>query len=146
MASADDRLAMCRLAADQDPLFEVSDIELRRAGPSYTIDTARELRRSGWSAVPWLIGSDNVPQLPTWHEPAALLAEIQFVVMQRPGSLLDWTTVAPAWQVLKARVVVAPLIEISASDIRRRIYDGKSVRYLTPASVTDYMIHRRLYI
>ncbi len=75
---------MCRLAVEGDPLFETNDIELRRSGPSYTIDTARELKRQGWSSVAWLIGSDTLPQLPTWHESHALLAELEFIVMERP--------------------------------------------------------------
>jgi nicotinate (nicotinamide) nucleotide adenylyltransferase len=90
LASAQDRLAMCRLAVEGDPLFETNDIELHRSSPSFTIDTARELKRRGWPSVSWLIGGDVVPTLPSWHESFALLAEVQFIVMERPGSTLDW--------------------------------------------------------
>ncbi len=85
IASAADRLAMCRAAIADDPLFEVNDLELSRDGPSYTVDTARGLLASGWSDVSWLIGGDSVANLPTWHEADALLNLIQFVVMARPG-------------------------------------------------------------
>ena len=145
IAPAKDRLAMCRLATEGDPFFETSDIELLRSGPSYTIDTARELKRQGWPGVAWLIGGDTIAKLPTWHEPLALLAEIQFVVMGRPNSPLDWSTIPKPYQVLRTGLVVAPLIEISASEIRSRIQDGRSVRYLTPDDVANYIASYGLY-
>lgn len=145
LASAHDRLAMCRLAVADDPLFETNDVELRRSGPSFTIDTARELKRQGWPNVPWLIGGDTVANLPSWHDPLNLLAEVDFIVMDRPGTQIDWTLIAKPYQVLRSRVVVLPLIEISASAIRARIHDGQSVRYLTPDSVAHYIAQHGLY-
>lgn len=145
VAPAEDRLAMCRLAIQGNPMFEVNDLELRRSGPSYTIDTVRQLKREGWSAVDWLIGGDTVPQLPTWHQPAALMAEARFVVMARPGWELDWSNIPLPYQVLKSQVFVAPLIEISATEIRRRIHNGRPILYLTPPAVADYITQRRLY-
>lgn len=145
VASAPDRLAMCRLAVEGDPLFETNDVELRRSGPSFTIDTARELKRQGWATVSWLIGADTIPKLPTWHESHALLPEVEFIVMDRPGSPLDWSLIPKPLQVLRSQVVVLPLIEISASEIRSRIHDGKSVRYLTPDAVANYIAQRGLY-
>src|SRR5438874_10001193 len=66
LASATDRLAMCKLAVQGRDLFEISDIETRRAGPSYTLDTARELRRAGLNDIHWLIGADMLLYLPKW--------------------------------------------------------------------------------
>jgi nicotinate-nucleotide adenylyltransferase len=149
LAPAEHRLAMCRLAieasADSADLFEVSDIELGRYGPSYTIDTARILTRQGLGPVYWLIGSDTVPQLPTWHEPEALLREIHFITIDRPGSLMVWQALAPEYQALQAGVVQAPLIEISATDIRRRVAAGRSIDYLTPQPVVSYIRDYGLY-
>jgi nicotinate-nucleotide adenylyltransferase len=145
VAPAEDRLAMCRLAVEGDAMFEVNDLELHRAGPSYTIDTVRQLNREGWPEVSWLIGGDTVPQLPSWHQPAALLAEARLVVMARPGWELDWSNIPLPYQVLKSQVFVAPLIEISATEIRRRIQDGRPILYLTPPAVADYITQRRLY-
>jgi nicotinate-nucleotide adenylyltransferase len=145
LASAQDRLAMCRLAVEGDPLFETNDIELHRSSPSFTIDTARELKRRGWPSVSWLIGGDVVPTLPSWHESFALLAEVQFIVMERPRSTLDWNLLLPSIQVLRSQAVVLPLIEISSSQIRARIKDGRSARYLTPDSVANHIANHGLY-
>ena len=148
LAPAADRLAMCRLAAETaeaSDLFEVNDLELRRHGPSYTIDTARELTRQGFGVVHWLIGTDTLPLLRTWHEPDALLREVHFVVVARPGWQTDWTAVQPAYLPLRQNVVTAPLIEISATDIRRRVAAGKSIDYLTPPAVVRYIRERGVY-
>ena len=69
LAAAADRLQMCRLAVEGVAGFEVEDLEIRREGPSFTLDTVRELKKRGWDEVPWLIGADMLQLLPTWHEP-----------------------------------------------------------------------------
>ena len=145
MASAEDRLAMCQLAAESTPGFEVADIEMRRAGPSFTIDTARELKRRGWNRVSWLIGADQVRQLPTWREPAALLREVDFVVMARPGWEFDWHALPAEFQRLSDRVVEAPLIDISATDIRRRVAAGERIDHLVPTRVAHYIEEKGLF-
>jgi nicotinate-nucleotide adenylyltransferase len=145
LASPQDRLAMCRLAVEGEALFEVSDLELTRSGPSYTIDTVRQLRRSGWDHVSWLIGADMVSILPQWHEPLRLLREAELVVMARPGWSLDWEALPEPYRALREQVVEAPLVDISATMIRRRVADGRSARYLTPDGVCDYIARRGLY-
>ena len=145
MAPAEHRLAMCRLAVEGDSMFEVDDLELTRKGPSYTIDTARHLRARGWQEVHWLIGADTVPLLPEWHEPDALLNEVSFVVMARPGHEIQWEKLPPALRTLRSNVVSAPLIDIRATELRRRVAAGQSIRYLTPPPVCDYIAARRLY-
>lgn len=145
LAGAEDRLRMCQLAIAGDSAFEVNDVEVRREGPSYTIDTARELRRQGWDEVAWLIGADMVPILPKWHQPMDLLREVELVVMARPGWTLDWDALPEAFRPLQGQVVEAPLIDISATTLRRRVKDGRSIRYLTPDAVCDYVTSRGLY-
>src|SRR4051794_1615010 len=149
VAPAEQRLAMCRLAieasADSTDLFEVSDIELGRAGPSYTIDTARILTRQGLGPVYWLIGGDTLPQLPTWHEPQALLREVRFIIIDRPECPIIWQALAPEYQALQAGVVAAPMIDISATDIRVRVAAGRSIDYLTPQPVVSYIREQGLY-
>jgi nicotinate-nucleotide adenylyltransferase len=145
VADADDRLAMCRSAIAGDTLFEVDDIELNRLGPSYTIDTARELQRRGWPEVAWLIGADMARFLPHWHESTTLLAEVQFVLMARPGWSFDWLTMPAEYRHLERHVVQTPLIEISSTDIRERVSQGKDIAYLTPPAVADYIRQRELY-
>jgi nicotinate-nucleotide adenylyltransferase len=136
---------MCQLAVEGCDGFEVNDIETKRTGPSYTIDTIRELNRRGWNRVSWLIGADMVRSLPTWHQPAALLDEVDFVVIARPGWIFDWQTLPAPFRKLRERVVEAPLIDISATEIRRRIRDGLPVDFLTPEPVVRYMSEHRLY-
>jgi nicotinate-nucleotide adenylyltransferase len=145
LASASDRLAMCRLAATGLPLFHVSDIETRRTGPSYTIDTAHELRRQGWREVHWLIGADMLLYLPKWHRPDDLLREVHFVVMARPGWPIDWDTLPPAVQKLRSHVVEAPEIDITATEIRRRVWAGEPINQLVPEAVANYIAQQGLY-
>jgi nicotinate-nucleotide adenylyltransferase len=145
LAPPQDRLAMCREAVEGDDLFEVSDIELSRSGPSFTIDTVLELRRQGWKKVAWLIGADMVATLPKWRRPVELMREAELVVMARPGWLFDWEGLPPEYRHLKDNVVPAPLIDISATDLRRRVAGGRSVRYLTPDRVAEYIRRTGLY-
>jgi len=145
MAGTSDRLAMCRLAVAKRELFEVDDLELERSGPSYTIDTLRELRQRGWPEVNWLIGADQVAALPRWHEPTALLREANFLVMARPGWSFDWHSLPPEFRVLQNHVVEAPLIDISATDIRRRVRERQPIDHLVPPAVADYIRDRGIY-
>ncbi len=145
MASAADRLAMCREAVDGDPFFEVSACDIERPPPSFTIDTVRHLRRQGEREVHWLIGADSVLSLPKWHEWAALMTEVQWVVAARPGYEPDWDRLPAELAALKDRRVVAPLVQISATDIRLRQQAGLSIRYLVPPAVERYIIANGLY-
>jgi nicotinate-nucleotide adenylyltransferase len=145
LAPPADRLAMCRLAVEGDALFDVTDLELTRTGPSYTIDTVRELKRRGWREVHWLIGADMAAYLPNWHEPLALLKEVHFWLLARPGWALDWSAMPPEYRHLGERVIPAPLIDLRATTIRERIVAGKSIAYLTPEPVIQYIRGRRLY-
>jgi nicotinate-nucleotide adenylyltransferase len=146
LASSADRYAMTALAIGNSALFEHSNIELKRKGPSYTIDTATELKRGGWGEINWLIGADMVQILPTWHQAERLLEEVNFYLLARPGWSFNWENLPPAYQKLRERVVTAPLIEISATEIRRRVASGKSIDYLTPPTVVEYIAERGLYL
>ena len=145
-APAAHRVALCRLAVAGDPLFAVDDLETARPPPSYTIDTVRQLKRADGSPVHWLIGADQVASLPLWHEADALLAEAKFVVMARPGWTFDWTALPPPFRPLRDAVVTAPLLQISSTDLRRRLREGRSIRYLTPDAVVNYLHQHRLYV
>ena len=133
------------MAIANDPSFEIDDLEMQRSGPSYTLETARELIRRGAKTVHWLIGADMLMYLPKWHQPMELLREVHFVVIARPGWVIDWEALSPEFRHLRNNVVEAPLINISASDIRARVAAGKSIRYLTPDAVCEYIAQRRLY-
>jgi nicotinate-nucleotide adenylyltransferase len=145
LAKSCHRLGMCQAVSHADPLFQVEPIELERTGPSYTIATARELSGRGWGRVSWLIGADMLQILPKWHMPDELLREVDFVIARRPGSVIDWDALPPEFHILKANVVDAPLIDISATEIRQRLREGRSIRYLVPPEVEQYIRDHHLY-
>jgi len=146
LAAADHRLAMCRMAVASDKLFSVNDIEMRRNGKSYTIQTARQLKHEGWPEVNWLIGADMLNSLPTWRDPDALLREVSFIVMARPGFHLDWSSLGPEYQQLQQNVVEVPAVNISATGIRQKVANGQSIDGLTPHTVVEYIRRHRLYL
>jgi nicotinate-nucleotide adenylyltransferase len=145
MADANHRLEMCRLAVAGDDFFAVDDIEVRRSGPSFTVNTVTELKARGETEVAWLIGADMALFLPSWHQPARLLAETSFFLMARPGWNLDWSQMPPEFRHLQKNVVSAPELEISSTAIRNRWAAGKSIRYLTPDAVIQYINAKSLY-
>jgi nicotinate-nucleotide adenylyltransferase len=144
VAAAEHRLRMCELAITGLG-WAVDDLELRRTGPSYTIDTARALKGQGWNEVHWLIGADTLPQLPTWHDASSLLAEVTFIIMARPGWMIDWANLPDVLQHLRSNVIQAPQIDISATTLRQRVRQGQSIQYLTPQPVCDYIEAEKLY-
>jgi nicotinate-nucleotide adenylyltransferase len=83
--------------------------------------------------------------LPHWHDPYALLAEVHFVVMARPGFAFDWQQLPEPFRKLQANVVEAPLVDISATEIRRRLAVGQPIDGLTPPAVVDYIKEHHLY-
>ena len=145
LAEAKDRLEMCRLAVAGMAGFEIDDRECRRAGATYTIDTARELKREGWAEVVWLIGADMVNTLPKWHEAEALLREVRFIVMARPGTRFEWDKLPASVRELERNVVEVPQIDISATEIRRRVGAGLAIDFLTPPAVVSHIDQKKLY-
>jgi nicotinate-nucleotide adenylyltransferase len=153
LSDADHRLAMTRLAVADDALFEVSDVELLRAGPSYTIDTVFSLRRQlGDDAELFLIiGADTLPELHTWRRIQDLLTLVTIVTTTRPG----WrrpreSSLAQAVGPGSARNLLehcrpTPAIDISSTDIRRRAASGRPIRYLVPEAVASYISREHLY-
>jgi nicotinate-nucleotide adenylyltransferase len=145
LVSAAHRMEMCRRAIAGVPGFELDDRELSRAGSSFTIDTALELLREGWPEVHWFLGADQVMRLPTWHKPYELLRTVRFVIVARPGWVLDWERLPLEFRNLNASVIPAPLIDISATEIRRRVSEGKPIDFLTPPGVCRYIAEQGLY-
>lgn len=142
------RLEMCRLATADDPRFAVSDIEVTRAGPSYTLDTLWALRGANPHAELFLVlGWDAASQLRSWYRPDEVLAIAPIVVVTRPGRN------APAEADLRsagldpARIVLCPrpTPSVSGSEIRRAIAAGKSVAGMVPPAVERYIAAHHLY-
>jgi len=152
-APAEDRLRMVQLAIADNPAFEASDIELRREGPSYSFDTLQHLREQ--SGGEWdrhfLVGADTLPELPAWHRVRELADLCKFVVFSRPGESLD--ALEPLRGALRddqvagiaARRIEIPLIGVSSTEVRRRVREGLSVRYLVPEAVRRYIVAKGLY-
>jgi nicotinate-nucleotide adenylyltransferase len=135
VASGEVRLAMLQAAIKGEPEFEVDECELLRPPPSYTIDTVEEIRRRECDAAIYcLIGEDNVEQLPQWHRFAELEKMIAFVVLDRSGK-----QPSHSYQLIHRR------IDISATEIRQRVAQNESIRYLVPESVEEIIQREKLY-
>ncbi|MEM6561878.1 MAG: nicotinate (nicotinamide) nucleotide adenylyltransferase [Planctomycetota bacterium] len=145
LALAEHRLAMCQSAVAQDRMFEVSDVELRRDGPSYTHATAGVLGEQLGLPIDWLIGADQLPTLPSWKDAATLPQRVRFHVMRRPEHAIDWSAIPAPWDEIRDRAVQTPRVEISATVVRERLRTGLSIRYLVPHTVNDYIREHRLY-
>jgi nicotinate-nucleotide adenylyltransferase len=149
MASGAQRLAMVRIAVEDNPRFVVSDIEVGQETPAYTIDTLDTLRRQALDdQLHFILGVDAMIQFALWREPARILAEYPPIVMLRagwPGP--DWaalTAIHPQARQL-ARVVKVPQLEIAARDLRERVRAGRSIRYLVPERVHQFIVDNALY-
>lgn len=143
------RLAMVRLAIQEDPAFELSAIELNRPGPHYTIDTIRLLAEQNPQAeiVP-IIGGDSLNDLPTWHRPREIVYAAHWVgVMRRPGEEPDLEELERELPGIRSKIhyVDAPLLEIASREIRSRAAAGKPFRYYLPDLVYDYIEKHHLY-
>ena len=128
--------------------LEVSDIEVRRDGPTYTLDTVRELRDRGANQLWWIMGADAVIDLPHWHRPNEILTCARIAAAVRPGAELErrqLDRIVPGLGRWLDWVPMEP-IDLSASDIRDRIHQGDDVSEDVPASVLDYVREHRLYL
>lgn len=149
--SAEDRYEMVRLAISPNPDFEISDIETTRVNLSYTVDTIRELKKIyKEEKLYFLIGLDSLFQLKTWKKIGDLSQEIEFVVALRPG-YIDKEEINREIDFLRdnfgtrINLIKTPLYEISSTDLRDRIHEGKSLRYLIPKKVLNYIEESGFY-
>lgn len=139
-ASAADRAAMLALAVVDSPGMSVEAIELDRPGPSYTVDTLRALlAREPDAELVLLLGADAARDLPAWHESTEIPRLARVVVFERPGSAV------PTLPAISGTVRV-PAIDISATEIRRRVREGRSIRHWVPDPVAEYVLSHRLYL
>jgi nicotinate-nucleotide adenylyltransferase len=149
-----DRIAMIQAAIEGLDGFEISNVELNRGEPSYTIDTVRQLREKfgEFCEFFWLIGADMLPSLPLWHRITELLEECNICVMNRGGyEKPDFESLRgklkPEFiENLQKNMIETPLIEISSTEIRQGIIEEKDVsKFLQPA-VWDYIKRRKIYV
>ncbi len=134
------RARMVELAIADEPAFALEPLELERPGPSYTVDTLRALRaREPEARFALLVGADAARDLPAWHEAPALPELATLVIFARPGAevpVLPWPS----------RTVTVPAVGISATEIRRRVAAGRSLRYWVPDPVARFIVAEGLYL
>lgn len=138
LSTGQQRLEMVKLAIADDARFSASDIEINRSGPTYAIDTIREWK----SANPadelfWIVGSDALSGIPTWHEWEAFVAEVTIVAVNRIGTResvpFDFVSVD------------MPEVRISATELRDGFTNGLDTQYLVPQKVSEYIAEQGLY-
>jgi nicotinate-nucleotide adenylyltransferase len=146
------RVEMLGLAISGQPAFRIDELERDRPGPSYTADTLQELKeRDPAAELCLIVGSDSLHDLPVWYEPARILELATLLVVARPGSAvlseeaLRANLKLPAVHPVRVQRVDMPLLEIASRDIRRRLTEGRSVRYLIPRAVEAYIADKGLY-
>lgn len=150
LASAEHRIEMVQSATQQHDKFYVSDVEVQRGGISYTIDTVEHFTSTfPDSKISLLIGSDQAVEFVRWKNWDTICMLAQLCIVRRPflltpemeeriTDLLTTGEHRPVW-------IGAPLLEISSTDIRRRVWEGKSINYLTVKSVRDHIAQHNLY-
>lgn len=143
ITAVEHREAMVRIAMGDEPRFVLDRCEIERPGPSYTLDTVRELQARRPDAQWFLIiGQDQYAGLHTWRDWPELLARVQLAVAKRPG-----VAPQPDARVLRAghTAVPLPMMDISSTDIRARVAAGQGIADLVPAGVARYIEQHRLY-
>jgi nicotinate-nucleotide adenylyltransferase len=142
------RLEMCELGVDEDDRFEVSRAEIEREGPSYTVETLRALHEEGPDDELFLLlGGDQAADLPKWHEPEEVLKLATVAVVPRTGFHREAIAVkiASVKGAAAVRFFDMPRIDVSSSLVRRRVGEGKPIRYLVPDKVEAYIDEHGLY-
>ena len=132
------RLEMVKLATENDARFQVSDVEIARSGPTYAVDTVREWKRLNPSdELFWIVGSDALSGIPSWHEWEAFVSEVTIVAVNRVGQNdsvpFDFVSVD------------MPEVRISATELRDRFTNGLDTQYLVPKNVSQYISDQGLY-
>ncbi len=149
VSSIEHRLKMVQMAVEEDNGFKLSHVDINRPGPHYAVDTAKILRK----AYPdkdliYLMGGDSLEDLPKWYRTKEFLAVMDGIgVMRRPGDDIDLSELYEALPTLKEKLsfVTAPLLEISAEQIRRRAHENRSFRYYLLPKVYEYIQKNRIY-
>lgn len=144
-----DRVAMVALAIAGNPAFELSTLEIDREGPSFTVDTVEALARAHPGATLHLIlSAETFAELPTWHEPDRLFATARMAVVPREG----YPAPDPAWLAAafpgrddRVDYLEGPRLGLSSTALRSRVAAGRSIRYLVPNVVEDYIVEHNLY-
>jgi nicotinate-nucleotide adenylyltransferase len=143
------RITMLECALRDQPTFVISLLEAERAGPSYTVDTLRQLRHAlpPRAQIFFIMGLDSLQNLPTWHQPQAIVKLCKLAVLKRPGYFVELDALEAKIPGIKRAVVFihAPENAISASEIRARAARGETLDGMVPRAVAKYIARHRLY-
>ncbi len=149
ITSLEHRLEMVHLAIDNNPFFELSEVEINREGPHFTIDTLDRIKKENPNTdIVYLMGGDSLQNFPTWRRPTDIVTACHEIgVMRRPGDKIDLSELDKEVPTLRAKVryVDAPLLEIASREIRRRASLGLPIRYYLPEAVYAYIQEHKLY-
>jgi len=144
--SLDNRINMLNIAIADNPNFEISDIEIKRGGISYTIDTIKTIKKNYGiqnNKISYLIGSDSLLSFHNWKDPEKILEECQIIVAIRPGFR---PSDIPAWILHRIQFANIPRFEISSTNIRTRWVENKTIRYMVTLPVWEYINKKNIYI
>lgn len=146
-ADAQHRLAMTQLACATNAFFSVSDVEITRPGPSYTVTTLQALHDTEPGEWFFILGADALNDLPCWREAARIPELTNIVAVQRPGTMMRVEPLFVALPALRGRLTMidGPRLDISSSELRQRAADGRPLRYLLPDAVAAYIAEHGLY-
>jgi nicotinate-nucleotide adenylyltransferase len=144
VSSAEDRYLMTVIATASNPRFSVSRVDIDRPGPTYTIDTLRELREVNGPGTDlyFITGADALANILTWHDVDDLFSLAHFIGCTRPGHRLTGAGLPDG----KVSLVEIPALAISSSECRARVAAGEPVWYLVPDGVVQYIAKRHLYL
>ena len=147
VSSVEHRLAMVELAIADNPAFELSRIEVDRAGPSYTVDTLEALAADG-DRLTVILSAETFAELPTWHEPERLFEAARVAVAPRwgyPAPDPGWLAATFPGREDRVSYLEGPRLGVSSTALRARVAAGRSIRYLVPAPVAAYIAANNLY-
>ena len=145
ISSLELRLEMLKIAIKDNPNFEISDIEIKRGGISYSLETVRDYKEQtelSQDELFYLIGSDSLKLFYAWENPKAILKECQLIVAIRPGFR---PSDIPNWILAKVQFANIPRIEISSSQIRARWVEDKTIRYMVTQPVWKFINENNIY-
>lgn len=149
LAPVEDRLQMIERAIVGNPALRASRVDADRPGPHYTLDMVRifQAQLPPRGELYFLMGYDSLADLPGWHRPQELVAACRLVALTRYNVPLDWEVLEARLPGIRSRVTLLdmPELEISSNQIQARVRAGRSIRYLTPEPVREYILERGLY-
>lgn len=149
LAAVEHRIRMVQLAIAGNPQFQVSRVDADRPGPHYTVDLVHLIKQQipPQAELFFLMGFDSLRDLPTWREPQKLIAACHLVALTRHETPVDWDALETKLPGVRERVTILdmPELEIASHDLRARVQTGRSIRYLVPEPVCDYIGRHQLY-